>query len=87
MRWLDICSDGDLRLNVGEDYEYLYGDAMYDDAYYISGVGGNGLKRGRVEVCNATTQTWGTVCDDSWSDLDASVTCQQIGFSPFGMLI
>lgn len=77
--------DGDLRLNVADDYEYFGGNTEYDDAYYIGGASGMGLIRGRVEVCRNSTQTWGIVCDDDWTNLDASVACRQIGFSPYGI--
>jgi len=41
--------------------------------------GGNVENEGRVEAC--VDNAWGTVCDDSWGITDATVVCQQLGYS------
>ena len=45
--------------------------------------GGTRPHEGRVEICKSNV--WGTVCDDLWDNVDASVACRQLGFSALSM--
>ena len=36
-------------------------------------------EEGRVEMC--LNNTWGTLCSSSWSDTEAAVACQQLGYA------
>ncbi|KAL5499890.1 hypothetical protein EMCRGX_G011357 [Ephydatia muelleri] len=41
--------------------------------------GGSVINEGRIEIC--INNVWGTICDDYWSNTDASVACRKLGFS------
>ena len=48
-------------------------------------VGGATPREGRIEVYNASSMTWGTVCDDLWNENNAKVVCRHLGFNdPIG---
>ena len=74
------CTDGTIRLAVGEPlgYEYYMAETDYDQLYYID----DKLSRGRVEICKGGG--YHTICVDSWDERDASVVCRDLGFSPNG---
>jgi len=73
------CIEGTVRLLVGDNYDYYYGQVNSDYGYtYIKDT----LSRGRVQICIGGEYT--RVCADFWDNQDASVVCSQLGFSPYG---
>ena len=53
---------------------------MDGDVRLVGGVTDN---EGTVEVC--LNNAWGTICHNSWSSVDASVVCGQLGYQPTGI--
>ena len=46
-------------------------------------VGGTNPYAGRVEIC--FYGIWGTVCDNSWGNSDATIVCRQLGLHSLGL--
>ena len=73
-----------MRLAVGQLENFYLHPFTYPPYYLIK----DELHRGRVEICTGTGEYETLiVCDDSWQGQDASVVCEELGFSPYGMFI
>ncbi|XP_064384592.1 deleted in malignant brain tumors 1 protein-like isoform X4 [Halichondria panicea] len=75
------CSNGEIRLMIGEDEDSPDYGAIEPNFFVVNS--SDVLRAGRVEVC--VDGVYGTICQDgNWGNNDASVVCSQLGFSPYG---
>ena len=43
---------------------------------------GNSTQEGRVEICY--NETYNSICDDRWDELEAAVVCRQLNYTEQG---
>lgn len=60
--------------------KFCYIDCSYGQ---IRLTGGGSINEGRLEIC--INNTWGTVCDDYWTNTNADVVCRLLGYSTNGI--
>lgn len=57
-------------------------DCSDGEIHLVNGTSGN---EGRLEIC--LNRSWGTICDDGWTNNDAEVVCRQLGYSTTGSVV
>ena len=77
------CTEGSIRLVVGDSYDYYLDRVMGEDVEYID----DRLSQGRVEMC--VNGDYGTICADGgqWSFNESAVVCRELGFTAAGKLM
>ena len=75
---LALCDEGSLKLSLYEEDYVALNENTLPSYVFVK----DELARGRVELCE--NGSYITLCSDNWRDKDASVVCQQLGFSQYG---
>ena len=76
-----VCHDEQCRSQWNSWYVNLAVESTGTTCTYgdVRLVDGRSPYEGRVEVC--INDQWGTVCDNSWSNTDATTVCKQLGYA------
>ena len=75
---LALCDEGSLKLSLYEEDYVALNENTLPSYVFVK----DELARGRVELCQ--NGSYITLCSDNWRGQDASVVCQQLGFSQYG---
>ena len=76
-----LCEDFGVRIIVEDEVTFYSGHELKPSTYYID----NELAIGRIEIC--LREKWKPICEDFFTQADASVVCQQLGFSRAGKIL
>jgi len=79
---VDLVCEFFIQLRILHYICFVLADCIEGDIRLASGAQ---AATGRVEVCYG--ETWGTICDSSWTQMDANVACRQLGFSRFSKFL
>jgi len=71
-----------LIISSGFTLQIAFVNSLFSVSGIIRLVNGSKPNEGLIEVFY--NNTWGTVCDDKFNELAASVVCRQLGYSGYG---